>query len=356
MPGTGVDQRRGTLGAAGRTRSRTCHRGAGRGSGARHAHRDSFSRHGRHLLCRESDGWARRICDALGRRNPARHHRNAVHRGARQCTPVAAGGGISSGGCAPLFPGLERPYARRHCRAVRRAARPSRRNPSGLRSVARNRIHHGPRRTPARARHLRRQTYRVVRSCRPRDGAYRTLVAGKRQARRNGAVNFEETRMRKISMAALTLAFLATLAHAEDYLSPTAERLRLSLGVIYTSNQTSMQIDSSGGVAGTPINAENQFGLDKSDFEPKFQAMVRASERHRLRFDFFEVNRTASTTITQPIIFRNVVLQSGDPLNSNLSISTLSLTYEYSFLHGEKSEGAAPLGVTETDISARARV
>jgi opacity protein-like surface antigen len=162
--------------------------------------------------------------------------------------------------------------------------------------------------------------------------------------------------MRKISMAALTLAFLATLAHAEDYLSPTEERLRLSLGVIYTSNQTSLQIDSSGGVAGTPINAENQFGLDKWDFEPKFQAMVRVEERHRLRFDFFEVNRTGSTTITQPIIFRNVVLQPGDPLNSNFSISTLSLTYEYSILHGEKYEVAATLGVTETDISARARV
>ncbi len=71
------------------------------------------------------------------------------------------------------------------------------------------------------------------------------------------------------------LALFATLAHAEDYLSPTEERVRLSLGVVRLSNDTNLQLDSSAGVPGTPINAENAFGLDKSDFEAKIQAMVR---------------------------------------------------------------------------------
>ena len=93
--------------------------------------------------------------------------------------------------------------------------------------------------------------------------------------------------MKKVCMAALTLAFFATLAHADDYLSPTEERVRLSLGVIRTSNNTDLQLDSSTGVAGTPISAENQLGLDPPDYEPKFQAMVRVRERHRLRFDYF---------------------------------------------------------------------
>jgi hypothetical protein len=162
--------------------------------------------------------------------------------------------------------------------------------------------------------------------------------------------------MKKLRFAALTLAFFATLAHADDYLSPTEERVRLSLGVIRTSNTTDLQIDSSTGVAGTPINAEDQFGLDKSDYDPKFQAMVRVEERHRLRFDFFQLDRTGSTSVTEPIIFRDVVLQPGDPLNSNLSLSTFSITYEYSFFHTEKYEVAATFGITETDISARARV
>jgi len=162
--------------------------------------------------------------------------------------------------------------------------------------------------------------------------------------------------MKKIGMAMAMFAFFATLAHAEDYISPTEERVRLSLGVIRTSTTTDLQVDSSAGVAGTPINAEDQFGLAKNDYEPKFQAMVRVQERHRLRFDFFQLDRDGSTRVTQPIIFRDVLLQPGDPLNSNLSLSTFGITYEYSFFHNEKYEVAATIGVTETDISARARV
>jgi hypothetical protein len=162
--------------------------------------------------------------------------------------------------------------------------------------------------------------------------------------------------MNKKSMLAAALALFATLAQAEDYLSPTEERVRLSLGVIHTNNSTDMQLDSSTGVIGTQINAEDQFGLDKENFEPKFQVMVRVEERHRLRFDYFSLDRTGNVTINEPIIFRDVTLEPGDPLNSNLSIRTLSITYEYSFLHSEKYEVAATLGVTDTDISARARV
>jgi hypothetical protein len=162
--------------------------------------------------------------------------------------------------------------------------------------------------------------------------------------------------MNKPVMSALILALSAVVAHADDYLSPTEERVRLSLGVIHTTNDTNMQVDSSTGVPGTPINAEKQFGLDESDFDPKFQAMVRVGERNRLRFDYFYLNRNGNTTVEEPIIFRDVELLPGDPLNSNLSLSVLSITYEYSFLHSEKYEVAATVGISDTDISVQAKV
>jgi hypothetical protein len=61
-------------------------------------------------------------------------------------------------------------------------------------------------------------------------------------------------------------------------------------------------------------------------------------------------------TMTQPIVFRDVVLQPGDPVNSDLSIRTFGITYGYSFLHGDRYEVAATIGISDTDISARARV
>jgi hypothetical protein len=162
--------------------------------------------------------------------------------------------------------------------------------------------------------------------------------------------------MTRNALALAGLALFATLAHAEDYLSPTEERVRLSLGVVRVSNDTNLQLDSSTGVPGTPINAEQDLGLDKTDFEAKLQVMVRAGERHRLRFDYFSLDRTGQTIATDPIIFRDVLLLPGDPLDSSMSIRTLGITYEYSFLHSDRYELAATVGVNVTDISMRVRV
>ena len=72
--------------------------------------------------------------------------------------------------------------------------------------------------------------------------------------------------------------------------------------------------------------------------------MVRAGERNRLFFDYFTLDRTGSATITQPIVFRDSVLQVGDPVQSQLDLRVLSLTYGYSFWHSEKLEIAGDAG------------
>ncbi len=153
------------------------------------------------------------------------------------------------------------------------------------------------------------------------------------------------------------VAALGTAAHAEDYVSPTDDRVRLSLGIMHLSSKTNIRADSKQGLEGTPIDAENDFGLDSSNLEPKFQVMVRAGERHRLRFDYFTLDRTGQTTLTgAPIVFRDVVLQQGDPLQTNLSLRTLGISYGYSFIHREKFEIAATIGINDADISSRVRV
>jgi hypothetical protein len=165
--------------------------------------------------------------------------------------------------------------------------------------------------------------------------------------------------MIKNGLAVLTLALIATLAHADDYLSPTNERVRLSLGFMRVSSTTDIRLGSSAGSPGTQINAEHVLGLDGSNFEPKFEVMVRAGKRHRLRFDYFTLDRSGQTTLTgavAPIIFRDVTLLIGDPVQTDLSVRSLGITYEYSFIHREKFELAATFGIHETDFSARARV
>ena len=72
--------------------------------------------------------------------------------------------------------------------------------------------------------------------------------------------------MIKNGMAVLAaLALVATLAHADDYLSPTDERVRLSLGRhACVHRPPTCRLDSSRVCRARSINAEDAFGLDKS--------------------------------------------------------------------------------------------
>lgn len=158
-------------------------------------------------------------------------------------------------------------------------------------------------------------------------------------------------------MPALGLALLAGAANADgDYASPTDDRVRVTLGAMHVSSSTNLRVDSSTGIQGTPLSGENDFGLDPSDYEPKFQVMLRGGERNRLWLDYFTLDRSGSLLVAQPIIFRNVVIQTGEPLQSELDLRLLTLTYGYSFWHSEKVELAATLGISAVQLQATAKV
>lgn len=149
----------------------------------------------------------------------------------------------------------------------------------------------------------------------------------------------------------------AQSVRAEDYQSPTDERVRISLGAIYVTSATTLRADSSVGVAGTTVDGEDELGLAKSVFEPKFEAMVRVDTRQRLSIDYFTLDRSGDAVVgSNKIVFRNVVFLSDDPLQTTLNLRTLGLTYGYSFWHSETLEIAATLGAHVTDISAIAKV
>lgn len=154
------------------------------------------------------------------------------------------------------------------------------------------------------------------------------------------------------------LAAAAPLHAADgDYFSPTDERFRLSVGVLDVSTKTTFRADGSTGTLGTAVNGEEAFGLDRSDVEPKFQAVVRVATRHRLSFDYFTLDRSGHSTVgATPISFGDVILPSAAPLSSKMSLRTFGITYEYSFWHGEKLEVAATAGVHITDVSTQVRV
>jgi hypothetical protein len=159
-------------------------------------------------------------------------------------------------------------------------------------------------------------------------------------------------------LGALLLCSTATLAAADDdYFSPTRSRLALSLGVMQLDSSTSVSVDSSAGLVGTDLNGENELGLDHRRYEPKFDLALRAGARNRVFFDYFSLDRTGNTVLAGgPIDFGNVVLQSGYPVTTDLSLRVLQLGYGYSFWHGEKLEIAGILSINDTEIQSSIRV
>jgi hypothetical protein len=163
------------------------------------------------------------------------------------------------------------------------------------------------------------------------------------------------------SMALLCLGVLAALGangvRAQSaYRSPTNDRLRFTLGFMQQSNTTQFRIDSTTGQPGTPVAAEDDLGLEKSGISGKFQAMFRAGERNRLRIDYLRIERSGFRVIDQPIAFRDVNLLAADPVQSDLTLSTVGVSYGYSFWKSDDLEIAGTFGVNALDITTRVRV
>ena len=163
----------------------------------------------------------------------------------------------------------------------------------------------------------------------------------------------------RIAAMSVALALSGGLARASEdgpYVSPTMERVRITLGAMQLKTTTDLRIDNTNGTPGTAVNAENDLGLDHKNLEPKFQAVIRARERNRVRFDYFTLERNGFKDLTIPISFRDTNFIVGDPVSSNLSLRTLGVTYEYSFIHRDNFEIAGTIGVNAIDLSARAQV
>ncbi|MDE2305219.1 MAG: hypothetical protein KGL34_06640 [Gammaproteobacteria bacterium] len=164
------------------------------------------------------------------------------------------------------------------------------------------------------------------------------------------------------ALAAFVFVTAAGAAHADSaYPNPIDDRIRLSLGAAYYSTSTAVRVDSSSGATGTYLNAEKDLGLAPHSFEPRFELLVRAGERHRIRFDYFSLVRNRTTTLNlssaqTPIVFRDVQLLNGDPVQTDLDIRAFGVGYGYSFWRSRRLEIAATFAVHEIDISARERV
>jgi hypothetical protein len=162
-------------------------------------------------------------------------------------------------------------------------------------------------------------------------------------------------RYRLVSAALVALVATAALADG-DYPSPTGDRVRVSLGLMQNSTATTFQLDN-GTTPGSFIDGENDLGLDRRQFTPKFAVEVRSGEVDRIRLDYLALDRNDTKTLTESqLLYGSAKLLVGYPVESDVSVRAFGLTYAHSFIHNERFELAATIGVTDLDVDSRLEV
>jgi len=160
-----------------------------------------------------------------------------------------------------------------------------------------------------------------------------------------------------LRLLAATAPLLASHAYAEDhYGNPIDDRFRLTGGAFLASTATTLQLNGAVPGSGTLINLEDDLGLHASATLPDVEIMIGMRDRHRVRLNYFKLDRATDQNLARPLVIRGDTYNIGDLAESTFNLRMLSLTYSYAFIHNPRVDLAGSLGLNVTEFNARAVV
>ncbi|MFO1426937.1 MAG: hypothetical protein U1F11_08165 [Steroidobacteraceae bacterium] len=138
--------------------------------------------------------------------------------------------------------------------------------------------------------------------------------------------------------------------------SPITDHFALRATYYQPSISTDGRFDADTGALGTPFNGEQDLGLDDVANQGRIELLFRMRERHRLRADYFKLERFAGSRLTRDINFRNTTYRLGDFVETNFDWRMLGFTYSYSGWRSERLEFGLGLGLHLIEAETRAVV
>jgi hypothetical protein len=151
-------------------------------------------------------------------------------------------------------------------------------------------------------------------------------------------------------MKALVPGIVATpVALPAAAADPLDERgVAVRLGGFYSSADTRLRIDGSGGRPGTEISLDDDLGFAKEKALPAFDLVWRISPRHRLELGYVRLARDAQKSLSGQIDFGDTTFPVSANVSSTFDSDVWKLTYGWSFWREDSSELALLLGVHTT--------
>jgi hypothetical protein len=166
--------------------------------------------------------------------------------------------------------------------------------------------------------------------------------------------------MKKLPTILRTLAILATCsigfadeqrgdAEAHPYFT---DRLQISAGAFFPSFDTKISLDGDNGRVGTLMDAEHLLGLDDTIATPIADILWRITDKHRLLFSYFNLDRDGTKNLSRSINVGNQTYPAGIDVKSQLDISVYRVGYDYSLINDGRKEFGLGLAVDLMPIEA----
>jgi hypothetical protein len=134
------------------------------------------------------------------------------------------------------------------------------------------------------------------------------------------------------------------------------DRFRAEVMMLGASYDTDLRIDPTLATPGTPVNAEDDLGLDDSDLLPLAEITLLPGERHLIRLSGFGMRRRAQKMIDQTIVFDDQTYLPGERVDTTLNMTLVGLTYGYSVVQLPQIDVALTFGIQVVEVEANAVV
>ena len=152
--------------------------------------------------------------------------------------------------------------------------------------------------------------------------------------------------MKKLPTIPLTLAILAicSIGFADEQTGDAethpyfTDRLQISAGAFFPSLDTKISLDGDNGRVGTLVDMEHLLGLDDTIVTPTADIQWRITDKHRLGFSYFNLDRNETKNLSRSINFGDQTYTVGANAESTLDISVYRVGYDYSLINDGKKE------------------
>jgi len=132
----------------------------------------------------------------------------------------------------------------------------------------------------------------------------------------------------------------------------TGEQFHIEGSAGFWSPSATMSISSESlGIGGTTIDFKKDLGLKDKRFG-ELHAVLKATRKHKLRFQYIPIKYAQQATIPRNIVFNGQLYRVGIPVNSSLEWKAYRFGYEYDFIVKDRGFGGFIFDFKYTDVRA----